>query len=390
MVRRGPLDGIVVLELSRFLAGPFCCRLLHDLGARIIKVEEPPYGDPTRGSPPRTPAGISHFFSAMNFGKESIALDLKPGSEDRGTFELLLAKADILVENYRPGVMKRLGYEWESLHRRFPALIMGSISGFGQTGPHASRAALDTVVQAASGLMSITGFPEREPVRAGASISDTIAGMNCALGLQAALIERHRTGAGNRVDISMLDATLSNLLIPTTRYLANGEEQGRLGNTHQAAAPFDVFRCKEGFLCFSASSGAHWKAATAALGRSDLASNPMFRGGAARLKNAQALKREFERTLSARTAVEWEEVLLHTGVPVAPVAEIRDVVRDPQVVHRNMVVELEPGEGADPAAPRARVVGNPIKLSGFADPKTRKAVPKLDEHGEQLRAWAKL
>lgn len=393
MARKGPLDNLVVVDMTRALAGPMCGRVLKDMGARVIKVEPTGGGDSTRGVRPKTPAGLSHFFSSINFGKESIVLDLAPApkgsDEDRAILEAMLAKADILIENFRPGVMKRLGLDWETLHAKYPRLIMGSVSGFGQTGPKRTRAGLDTVIQAASGMMSVTGFPDKEPVRTGVSISDVTGGLNLAIGIISAVVERQRTGEAIYVDVAMVDASLANGLIPAASYLADGTEQGRLGNTHQATAPFDVFRCKQdSFISIAGASQKDWEKLARKIGREDLLQDPRFQKFGKRLQNAQPLKKELEVTLAEKTAEEWEALLLTTGIPVNVVAEYRDIVHDEQVRHRNMVVELEgEAEGGKPAA--ARIIGNPIKLSAFEDPKSRAKAPELNEHDAQVREWAR-
>jgi CoA:oxalate CoA-transferase len=238
----GPLAGILVVDLTRVLAGPFCTLVLADLGARVVKVESPDGDDARRIGP--FVAGRSAYFASLNRGKQSIALDLR-AEADRSVFEALVARADVLVENFRPGVMKRLGYGWEALHVRHPRLVAASVSGFGQTGPYAARPAYDVVVQGMGGIMSLTGHPGAPPTRVGTSSGDITAGLFAAIGIQAALVERARSGEGRFVDVAMLDCQVATLENAIARYQATGQVPGPLGSRHPSIAPFQALATRD-------------------------------------------------------------------------------------------------------------------------------------------------
>jgi CoA:oxalate CoA-transferase len=249
-----PLDGVTVLDLTHVLAGPFASLTLRDLGARVIKVERPGTGDDTRTFPPFKD-GESAYFAAINHGKKSIALDLKADG-DRAIFEALLSRADIVLENYRPGVMEKLGYGWEALHARYPALIYGAVSGFGHTGPDAERPAYDMVVQARGGVMSITGEKDREPVRVGASIGDIVAGMFLVQGVLAALLDREKTGLGRKVDVAMLDSQLAILEHAVAITTVTGTPPAPAGARHPSITPFETFHAADGLFVIAAGNDA--------------------------------------------------------------------------------------------------------------------------------------
>ncbi|MDJ0820697.1 MAG: CoA transferase, partial [Paracoccaceae bacterium] len=242
-----PLEGLLILDLTHVLAGPFCSMTLVDLGAEVIKVERPDTGDDTRAFPPFKD-GKSAYFAALNHGKHSIALDLKDSAEDRAVFERLLERSDVVLENFRPGVMERLGYGWEDLHARYPQLVYGAVSGFGHTGPDAKRPAYDMVVQARGGVMSITGEKDREPVRVGASIGDIVAGMYLTQGILAALFDRESSGKGRKVDVSMLDSQLAILEHAIALTTVTGQAPGPSGARHPSITPFETFHASDGLF----------------------------------------------------------------------------------------------------------------------------------------------
>jgi CoA:oxalate CoA-transferase len=287
-----PLHGITVVDLTRVLAGPFCTQTLGDMGARIIKVEQPGVGDDARAIGPFL-GDASAYFMSVNRNKESIALDLK-AEGDRAVFERLLERADVLVENYRPGTMEKLGYGWEQLQARYPRLVMVSISGFGQTGPYRSQPAYDMVVQAMSGMMSVTGHPDAGPCRVGVSIGDLGAGLYAVIGTQSALLRRARTGKGERVDVSMLDCQVALLENAVARYGATGSVPGPIGSRHPSMTPFDVYAAEDGYLVIAVGNDGLFKRLCELLGLPGLVDDDRFRTNASRCAHEAALKRMLE------------------------------------------------------------------------------------------------
>ena len=376
-----PLAGVTVIDLTRVLAGPYCTLVLANLGARVIKVERPPHGDDARGIGPFV-GGKSLYFAALNHGKESIALDLRQ-PEDRTVFEKLLAAADVLVENYRPGVLARLGYGWEALQARWPRLIVAAASGFGQTGPLRERPAFDMVAQAMGGIMSLTGYPDGPPARVGISIGDIAAGLFLAVGVVSALHARDQTGAGTMVDVAMLDCQLAILENALTTHLVTGALPGRLGTRHPNIAPFQAFEAADGRdIVVCAGHNPQFANLCQAIGRPDLAADPRFRSPDARRRHVEALQVEISGALRSRTAAEWLECLERAGVPCAPVNSVADAARTPQVAARHMIVEIE-----DPTIGRLPVAGNPIKLAGVPEPESRRPPPDLDADRAAILAW---
>jgi len=374
----GPLAGTLVVDLTRVLAGPFCTLVLVDLGARVIKVEAPEGEDARRIGP--FIEGRSAYFLSLNRGKESIALDLKEQA-DRAIFEKLLARADVLAENFRPGVMERLGYGWETLHERFPRLVMASTSGFGQTGPYAGRPAYDLVAQAMGGIMSLTGHPGGPPTRVGTSTGDITAGLFTAIGIQAALLERERSGRGRHVDVAMLDCQVATLENAIARHQAEGKTPGPLGSRHPSIAPFEAFASRDGHVIIAAGNDALFEELCRSIGRPELARDERFRSNEDRTQNVEALKTLLEEALAARSTGEWLALLEQAGIPCGPLNDVAAVVTDPQVLARNMVVTVE-----DAVAGPLSLAGNPVKLSGVADPSTREPAPELDEHRARILA----
>ena len=375
----GPLDGLVVIDLTRVLAGPYCTLVLTELGARVIKVERPGHGDDAREVGPFL-NGKSAYFMSLNRGKESIALDLGADG-DRAIFDKLVARADVLVENYRPGVLAKHGFGWEALHARFPPLILASISGFGQTGPYSSRPAFDMVVQAMGGVMSLTGWPGGPPTRVGTSIGDITAGLFGTIGILAALNERERTGLGRHVDVAMLDSQVAILENAIARYAATGEVPGPLGARHPSIAPFAAFRARDRYLVIAAGHDGMFHKLCDVLNAPELRADARFVGVQDRVRNADALGAEIEKRLAARDAADWLALLTSAGVPCGPIHDIAGVLADPQVRARNMIVSAD-----DPIAGRLEMPGNPIKLDGRADPVTRPPAPELDADREAILA----
>ena len=373
----GPLTGITVIDLTRVLAGPYCTMVLADLGARVIKVEPPERGDDARHIGPfldRADGGgrKSAYFMSLNRGKQSIALDLK-AEADRSIFDALLARADVLVENYRPGVMDKLGYGWAALRQRHPRLIYAAASGFGQTGPYARRAAYDMVVQAMGGIMSVTGHPGGPPTRVGSSIGDITAGLFTAIGVNAALYHRERTGRGTMIDVAMLDGQIAILENAIARYQATGSAPGPLGARHPSITPFAAFQAADGHLVIAAGNDALFAKLADTLDRPALKTDARFATNDLRTDNADVLATAIEDALAAHSVAHWLDRLEAAGVPAGPLNDVAAALDDPQVAARTMVVEAD-----DPAVGPLRMAGNPIKIAGFADPATRPPAPDLD------------
>jgi CoA:oxalate CoA-transferase len=372
--RNGPLTGLLVADFTRVLAGPFATMMLADLGARVVKVERPGTGDDSRGYGPFS-GGRSLYFARVNRGKESVALDLKQPA-DVAVARGLAARADVVVENYRPGVMARLGLGWDSLSAQRPDLVYCSISGFGHTGPWSQRPAYDAVVQGMSGIMGVTGSADGPPVKPGVPVADLAAGLYAFGAISAALLGKAATGHGTHLDLAMYDATVSLLEGAALSWLATGQDPHRIGNAHFAIAPFDTFACADGDITVCAANDALFRALAAALGRPELAGDVRFTSNALRHERRAELKAEMEAVLRTRPAEHWLGELDLAGVPCGPISTVAESVGSPQTAARNMVVQA----GGLP------VPGNPVKASAWDDPAVRPAAPELDEHGDAVRA----
>jgi CoA:oxalate CoA-transferase len=376
-MQMGALKGITVLDLTRVLAGPYCTMLLSELGARVIKIEAPPAGDDSRQFGPFLD-GASAYFLSLNRGKESMLLNLKePG--DRALFMRLVDRVDVLVENFRPGAMDRLGLGWDNLHERHPRLIYAALSGFGQTGPRASQPAYDLVIQAMGGIMSLTGQPGAPPTRVGSSIGDITAGLYCALGISTALYHRERNGQGMLVDVAMLDCQVAILENALARMAVEGAPPGPLGARHPSITPFDTFKAAEGWLVICAGNDRLFAELVKVLGRPELSDDARFVDNHSRTQNHEFLKAEMEAALAASSVEHWLNELEKAGVPCGPVNDLAQVMDEPQIAERNMLVNMPAGEDAI-----IKVAGNPIKLSAFPDPANRAAAPDLDAHREAI------
>ena len=376
-----PLSGVTVLDLTHVLAGPFCSHTLQDLGARVIKVERPGLGDDTRAFPPIV-NNTSAYFAALNSGKQSIALDLKAPT-DRGILDRLLARADVILENSRPGVMERLGYGWERLHAKYPRLIYGAVSGFGHTGPDAAKPAYDMVVQARGGVMSITGEEGGPPVRVGASIGDIVAGMYLAQGVLAALYDREKTGLGAKVDVAMLDSQLAIQEHSIALTTATGHAPGRTGARHPTITPFSTYRAADGFFVIAAGNDAMFEHLCKTLDLPLKAGDPRFATNAARCDNNALLKRLIEAVTLEHPAAHWIAKLEAAGLPTARVQDMSEVLQDPQLLARAMVLPIAP----DAQGNRFTAPGNPIKLSTLPELTTRPAAPALDGDRAAILNW---
>ena len=377
MKRAGPLDNLLVIDLSRVLAGPYATMVLADLGARVIKIEVPETGDDARHFGPFV-NGKSSYFMSLNRGKESIAMNLK-NRDDCAVFEKLVAKADVLVENYRPGTMEKLGYGWDKLRQLNPRLVYSAISGFGNTGPYRERAAYDMVVQGMGGIMSVTGLPDAEPVRVGTSVGDITAGLFGLGGILSALLDRQRTGKGMMVDVGMLDCQVAILENAIGRYLAKGEVPQPLGARHPSITPFEAYSAKDGFVIIAAGNGTLFGKLCEALERPDLTADSEFETNDLRTLNHARLKTELEATLAGKTVNEWLTILGDAGVPCGPINNVEQVVNDEHVTARNMIIRA-----TDKEAGTIRMAGNPIKFSTFEDPDERQPAPDLDADREAI------
>ena len=372
--RTGPLAGLLVADFSRVLAGPFATMMLADLGARVVKVERPDGGDDSRSYGPFVD-GRSLYFARVNRGKESVALDLKQPA-DLAVARSLALRADVVVENYRPGVMARLGLGWSDLQPEAPGLVYCSVSGFGHSGPWRERPAYDAVVQGLSGIMAISGAREGPPVKSGAPVADLSAGLYAFGAITSALLGRATTGLGTHLDIAMYDATVSLLEGAALSWLATGEEPGRMGNAHFSIAPFDTFACADRDITVCAANDLLFGALATALGLPGLLTDARFASNAERHAHRADLKELMEQVLRQRPASEWLEVLEAAGVPCGPISAVAEAVGSEQSTSRQMVVDA----GGVP------VPGNPVKLSAWPDAGSRPAEPVLDEHGDALRA----
>jgi CoA:oxalate CoA-transferase len=351
--------------------------LLAELGARVIKVEVPGTGDDARQYGPFK-EGKSTYFASVNRGKESIALDLKTPA-DREIFERLLDKADALVENFRPGTMEKLGYGWETLHARYPRLVYAAASGFGHTGPYSHYPSYDMVVQGLGGIMSITGAPGMPLVRVGTSIGDLAGGLYTAIALNAALLHRERTGEASKVDVALFDCQLALLENAVMRYTTTGEIPGPMGARHPSITPFEAFPTADGNIIIAAGNDGLFVKLAQALGRPDLAQNPLFKTNPLRNQHQQALKAEIDGVLGSGSTEHWIAVLEKAGIPCGPVNDVAQALAHPQTEARNMLVEVD-----DPVTGPLRLAGNPMKISAFADPSTRDPAPDLDADRQKI------
>jgi CoA:oxalate CoA-transferase len=376
MKNNGPLSGLLVLDLTRVLVGPYCTMILSDLGARVIKVEAPEVGDDSRSFGPFV-EDQSAYFMSLNRNKESIALNLK-NEKDKKIFEKILPKADILVENFKPGTLNKWGYGWESLKDKYPKLIYASASGFGQTGPLKGLPAYDMVVQGMGGLMSVTGQPDSEPTRVGTSIGDITAGLFTAIAINAALYDRQKTGKGMYIDVAMLDCQIAILENAVARYLTKGEIPKPMGSRHPSIAPFEAFSTKDSYIVIAAGNDKLFEGMCKVL-NINLHNNEKFKTNANRNKNIEELKIILEDELKKKTTTEWCKIFEENKIPCGPINNIKEVVESPQTKARNMIVSAIHNKIGEFKMP-----GNPIKMSSYDDPDTRGEIPDLDQHREKI------
>lgn len=372
----GLLAGVTIVDMTRVLSGPYATMILRRLGARVIKVERPGTGDDARAFGPFVD-GRSTYFASLNCGKESIALDLDEAG-DVEVLHQLIARADVFVENFRPGVLARHGLDYDSLRRRYPRLVYGSITGFGQDGPYRDRPAYDIVVQAMSGMMTVTGDAGAGPTRVGVSIGDMAAGLYLAIGLCSALYERTLTGCGRYIDVAMLDCQVALLENMMTAYLATGIEPRAERTRHPSVAPFAAFHAADGDLVIAAANDRLFEALCRALNRPALATDERFRTNELRHRHVDALTQEIEVALAGKPASHWLKLLEAAGVPCAPVNTLAQAAADPQLAVRKMIVPAGSGTGT------LRVSGNPIKVSGALAPEPYPPEPALDADRARL------
>jgi crotonobetainyl-CoA:carnitine CoA-transferase CaiB-like acyl-CoA transferase len=374
------LDRLTVIDLTQVMAGPFCCQLLGDLGADVIKVEPVGRGDATReATGQRLPNGESAAFLAINRNKRSLALDLRSDA-GRAAVHRLVRTADVVVESFRPGVAARLGVDYPTLSQINEGIIVASISGFGQTGPYAGRPGYDLIAQAMSGIMSVTGDAGGNPVKCGVPVTDMSAGLLCLVGILSACLARTVTGRGQAVDASLYDAGLALSVWETAELWTTGRAPARLGSAHRVNAPYEAFPTRDGHITIGANNSRLWDRLCAVLDRPDLAADPRFGSNADRVRNRAELATELGRSLSERDTDEWVELLLDAGVPAGPIRDYEQACADPHTLAREMVVELDhPVEG------RVRSLGIPVKLSATPGA-IRRAPPRLGEHTDEILA----
>ncbi len=375
----GPLVGVKVLELAQIMAGPTCGMLLADLGADVIKVERLPGGDDTRAMNRPSVNGESAAFMAMNRNKRGIALNLKQPAA-REALKRMVAKADVLTENYRKGALDRLGLGYDSLRKANPALIYCSISGYGRTGPYADKGGFDLIAQGMAGLMSITGEPGGAPVKVGSPVCDINAGILAALGIVAAYVHRLKTGDGQLVDTSLYEAGIHQTFWHSAIYFATGAAPGPSGSAHILSAPYQAFRAADGWLTIGGANQANWERLARVLEAPEWIDDARFRTNGERMQNLQALTELMNARLQRRPMREWLAALEAEGVPCGPIHGIADMAAHPQTAAREMVLELEHA-----AAGATRALGLPIKLSATPGKVTRPA-PRLGEHTREVLA----
>lgn len=372
-----PLAGVRVLDLSRVLAGPWCTQTLADLGAEVWKVEAPGSGDDTRGWTPPDLSGESTYFMCANRSKRSIAINLRD-PQGQALARRLVQHADILVENYRTGALRRYGLDYQTLSTVNPALIYCSISGYGRIGPRAAEPGYDFVIQAESGLMSITGDPDGEPMKLGVAITDLVTGMNAVQAILAALIARGRTGQGQLIDLALLDGAIALLANVGTGYLVAGRPASRYGNAHPTVVPYQIFRTADGSFALAVGNDAQFAALCKALGRPQLAEDPRYCTNRQRALNRGTLVPLLQDIFLQRDTAQWLSIIRAAGVPAGEVRSVAQALEAPEVQARGMIAEVN-----DPIHGCLRLLGSPLKLRGTA-PRQPAPPPRLGEHTDEI------
>ena len=377
MERKKPLEDIVVLDFTRVLAGPYCAMILANLGAKIIKVERPYTGDDSRSFGPYKD-GQSAYFVSLNRGKKSIAIDLKK-PEGKQIIKELTEVSDVVLENFRPGTMKKLGLSYDVLSKINPRIIYAAVSGFGHSGPYSQRPAYDMIAQALGGIMSITGQPGGEPTRVGSSIGDIIAGMFGAIGIISAIYERVFTGKGQIVDVAMLDGQVAVLENAIARYAINGEVPGPIGSRHPSITPFGGFKTKDSWVIIACGNQAIWERFCQAVNRGDLLEVEEFKTNEKRTENYEKIKPILNEITIQKTTKEWLKIFESASVPASAINTVDKLFNDPQVKARKMIIETEqPGMG------KIYVAGNPIKLSTLTEELVTDPAPRIGEHTDEI------
>lgn len=376
----GPLAGIIVLDASRTLAGPFCTMLLGDLGATVVKIEQPREGDPSRHWPPFR-KGHSTYFMGINRNKRSVTLDLHQ-PEGRRLLLRMAGRADVFVENFRSGSLARFGLDFETLHRSHPRLVYCSISGYGQTGPRREEAGFDLAVQAESGIMDVTGDPDGAPTKAGVPLTDVAAGQYAAFGILAALRARESTGAGQLVDVALFDSALSLLTFQASSVLAGAGEPRRMGNRHPSLAPYEVFDGSDGSFVLAVGTDSHWKRLCALLQTNGLSADADFATNLGRSERRESLHSRLQEVFGVHPAEYWLGVLRQAGIPCGAINSVRAALSSEQAAAREMVRVI-----SHPELGPVEQVGIPVKLSGTPG-SLRRSPPRLGEHNDEVyRQW---
>ena len=375
MVR--PLESIIILDFSRALAGPYCTMMLADMGAEIIKLEMPGRGDDSRSWGPPFVEGESAYFMSVNRNKKSITLNLK-SEKSKEIIEKLIKKADIIVENFRPGTMDKLGLSYENVAELNPEIIYASISGFGQDGPYRLLPGFDQVIQGMGGLMSVTGEPGGSPIKVGVAVADIAGGMFAAYGIMIALFNRQRTGKGQMIDVSLLDSQVAWLTYRAGSFFASGKIPQPLGSGHPNIVPYQAFKANDTYVNIAAGNDQLWQKFCSAVGLEDIVENPKFATNAKRVENRNELVNIISNIVSSKNAQEWLDILTKAGVPCGPIYTLDEIFTDPQVLHRNMVKDLDHIK-----AGKIKVTGVPVKLSATPG-EILTAPPVLGQHTKEI------
>jgi len=372
-----PLDDLFVVDLTRILSGPICTMLMADMGAEVIKVEPPPLGDDSRQWGPPFIGGISTYFLSVNRNKKSLGLNLK-SKDGRAILHKLIERADVLLENFRPGVLDRLGFGYEAVTKLNPRTIYCSVSGFGHTGPYRDRPGYDVIAQGESGMMDLTGYPDGPPAKLGASLADIVAGLYAFNGICLALLARQKTGKGQHVDVSLLDGMVSTLAYHALIYLSTGRSPTRAGTRHPSIVPYECFQTKDGFVNIAVTNQKQWENFCEALGFPEIAHDDRFETMKARLSNYGILRPMIERVVSMMSRTEVIKAMSEVGIPAGPINTVGEILEDPHIHAREMVAEL-----THPQYGPLRVLGIPIKLSdtpGIVE----NAPPMFGEHNREV------
>ncbi len=374
----GLLHGVRVVDLTRVLAGPYCAQMLGDMGADVIKVEEPSRGDDTRQwGPPFTESGMSAYFLSANRNKRSITLNLK-SDEGMAVLRDLIAQADVLVENFKAGTLERLGLDYDKLQQIRPGLIYCTVTGFGYSGPYRDQPGYDFIAQALGGLMSVSGPAEGEPTRVGVAITDLLSGIYACNAICAALFARERTGDGQRIDISLLDSQVATMTYVASNYLVSGETPKRYGNAHPNIVPYQSFEASDGHLAFAAGNDGQWAKFCRAVGKDDWIEDERFATNPQRVENRKTLIPLLDELFSQRTVEEWLAICVEAGIPAAPINDIRQVFEDPQVQARNMQTSVTAKSGEE-----LPLVASPLKTL-YNPPSVRYPPPEHGEHTDEV------